>query len=55
MGGRTTILVGAQDALSGIEFSIRPGEVVGVIGRVGAGKTTVRARRPTSARLTIET
>lgn len=32
---------GAEDALDKISFQVRPGERVGVIGRVGSGKTTV--------------
>lgn len=32
---------GAQEVLSGVEFQINPGEHVGLVGRNGAGKTTI--------------
>jgi ATP-binding cassette subfamily C protein LapB len=31
----------AQPALTGVSFQVRPGEKVGVIGRIGSGKTTL--------------
>jgi len=36
-----TARVGGQTLLEGIDFEVRPGEVVGLIGRNGVGKTTL--------------
>ncbi|SER52221.1 ABC transporter ATP-binding protein [Corynebacterium cystitidis] len=49
----------SERALDGVSFAIKPGETVAVVGRSGAGKTTVAAlvsglRVPTSGAVTID-
>lgn len=48
-----------QDSLSGVSFSISPGEKIAIVGENGAGKTTLvklitRLYDPTSGRITLE-
>lgn len=50
---------GAVEALSGIDLSIRQGEIFGIIGYSGAGKSTLirlinRLEQPTSGRLIVD-
>ena len=45
-------------ALDGVDFAVRPGEVVGVVGHNGAGKTTLlkllaRVLQPTTGRIVV--
>jgi ATP-binding cassette subfamily B multidrug efflux pump len=49
----------AADALSGIDFSLTPGQTLGIVGRTGSGKSTilkllVRLYDPTAGRVLID-